>query len=70
MKACVDQADAVLASLRSRSWRLAITGRAGLSNHGCLAGRRPDACREDLEHAAAMVLRYSRSVSVSGGTGP
>ncbi|MEV7663819.1 hypothetical protein [Paenarthrobacter sp. NPDC089316] len=68
MKSCVDQADAVLASLRKmqlEDWQ-SPAGRAyrtTIAVHASALVR----VRERLDGAAAVVLRHSQNVSVSGG---
>lgn len=71
IKACVDQADAVLASLRRAQMEhwLSPAGRAyrtTLAVHASALMR----ARESLDSAVARVLRHSQNVSVSGDRGP
>ncbi|MCR1162902.1 hypothetical protein NEK97_15675 [Paenarthrobacter sp. UW852] len=71
IKACVDQADAVLATLRRAQldhW-LSPAGRAYRTTIAVHASALMRA-RESLDSAAALVLRHSRNVSVSGERGP
>ncbi|WP_284978770.1 hypothetical protein [Arthrobacter sp. fls2-241-R2A-200] len=71
IKACVDLADTALASLRRaqmEDWQ-SPAGQAYRTTVALQAAALMRA-RGTMEHAVAMVLRYSRSVSVSGGTGP
>ncbi|WP_281451054.1 hypothetical protein [Paenarthrobacter nitroguajacolicus] len=70
MKACVDQADTVLASLRKiqlEDWQ-SPAGRAYRTTVAVHASALMRA-REGLDGAAAAVLRHSQNVSVSGGRG-
>ncbi len=71
IKACVDQADAVLASLRRAQMEhwLSPAGRAyrtTLAVHASALMR----ARGSLDSAVALVLRHSQNVSVSGERGP
>ncbi|MCF3140609.1 hypothetical protein LRQ04_15240 [Paenarthrobacter sp. AR 02] len=71
IKACVDQADAVLATLRRAQldhW-LSPAGRAYRTTIAVHASALMRA-RESLDSAAALVLRHSQNVSVSGERGP
>ncbi|WP_284986722.1 hypothetical protein [Arthrobacter sp. fls2-241-R2A-172] len=71
IKACVDQADAVLATLRRAQldhW-LSPAGRAYRTTIAVHASALMSA-RESLDSAVALVLRHSQNVSVSGERGP
>lgn len=71
IKSCVDQVDAVLASLRRNQleeWQ-SPAGRAyrtTIALHSSALMR----ARESLDVAAALVLRHSQNVAVSGERGP
>lgn len=71
IKTCVDQADAVLASLRRaqlEDWQ-SPAGRAYRTTIAIHASALMRA-REALDAAAALVLRHSHNVSVSAERGP
>ncbi|WP_159706422.1 hypothetical protein [Arthrobacter sp. 18067] len=71
IKTCVDQVDAVLASLRRiqmAEWQ-SPAGRAcriTIALHASALMR----ARESMDAAVALVLRHSQNVSVSGERGP
>lgn len=70
MKTCVDQADTVLASLRKiqlEEWQSPAGReyRTTIAIHASALMR----ARENLDGAAAVVLRHSQNVAVQGGRG-
>ena len=70
IKTCVDQTDAVLASLRRiqlDDWQ-SPAGRAYRTTVALQASALMRA-RQSLDAAAALILRHSQSVSVSAGKG-